>query len=123
MAARRLFGFLTLFFLLGYCRLATAHPMGNFSVNHYSKITLESDRSAFDTSSILRKSPPTRSCSRPESRLPTSILIPRQLSAMYLPEVLNWAAVSRSMWMANRHHFDSSPVESSFPWALVDCRR
>jgi ABC-type nickel/cobalt efflux system permease component RcnA len=44
MAARRLFGFLTLFFLLGYCRLATAHPMGNFSANHYSKITLESDR-------------------------------------------------------------------------------
>jgi ABC-type nickel/cobalt efflux system permease component RcnA len=44
MAARRLFYFLTLFFLLGHCRLAAAHPMGNFSVNHYSKITLESDR-------------------------------------------------------------------------------
>ena len=44
MAARRLFCFLTLFFLLGHCRLAAAHPMGNFSVNHYSKITLESDR-------------------------------------------------------------------------------
>ena len=43
MAARRLFCFLTLFFLLGYCRLAAAHPMGNFSVNHYSKIILESD--------------------------------------------------------------------------------
>ena len=44
MAARRLFGILILFFLLGYCRLAAAHPMGNFSVNHFSKITLESDR-------------------------------------------------------------------------------
>jgi nickel/cobalt exporter len=44
MAARRLFGSLTLFFLLGLCRLAAAHPMGNFSVNHYSKITLDSDR-------------------------------------------------------------------------------
>jgi ABC-type nickel/cobalt efflux system permease component RcnA len=44
MAARRLFWFLTLFFLLGHCRLAAAHPMGNFSVNHYSKIILESDR-------------------------------------------------------------------------------
>jgi ABC-type nickel/cobalt efflux system permease component RcnA len=44
MAVRRLVGFLTLFFLLGCCRFAAAHPMGNFSVNHYSKITLESDR-------------------------------------------------------------------------------
>ena len=44
MAARKLFCFLTLFFLLGHCRRASAHPMGNFSVNHYSKITLESDR-------------------------------------------------------------------------------
>jgi len=26
------------------CRFASAHPMGNFSVNHYSKISLESDR-------------------------------------------------------------------------------
>ena len=42
MAARRLFGFLTLFLMLGYCRVSAAHPMGNFSVNHYSKITLES---------------------------------------------------------------------------------
>jgi ABC-type nickel/cobalt efflux system permease component RcnA len=43
-ATRKLFCFLTLFVLLGRCRLAAAHPMGNFSVNHYSKITLESDR-------------------------------------------------------------------------------
>jgi ABC-type nickel/cobalt efflux system permease component RcnA len=34
----------TLFFLLGICRLALAHPMGNFSVNHYSKIDLRADR-------------------------------------------------------------------------------
>jgi ABC-type nickel/cobalt efflux system permease component RcnA len=33
-----------LLLLLALCRLAVAHPMGNFSVNHYSKITLESDR-------------------------------------------------------------------------------
>jgi len=30
--------------VLGLCRDAAAHPMGNFSVNHYSKITLEGDR-------------------------------------------------------------------------------
>jgi ABC-type nickel/cobalt efflux system permease component RcnA len=34
----------TLFVALGLCRLAAAHPMGNFSVNHYSKITLEGDQ-------------------------------------------------------------------------------
>ena len=44
MAAKRILGFLTLIFLLGLARGASAHPMGNFSVNHYSKITLESDR-------------------------------------------------------------------------------
>ena len=37
-------GLLTLLFLLGLCRLALAHPMGNFSVNHYSRIDLQSDR-------------------------------------------------------------------------------
>jgi ABC-type nickel/cobalt efflux system permease component RcnA len=44
MPARKSRGFLSLIFLLSLCRLAFAHPMGNFSVNHYSKITLESDR-------------------------------------------------------------------------------
>jgi len=34
----------TLLMVAGLCRLALAHPMGNFSVNHYSKITLENDR-------------------------------------------------------------------------------
>jgi ABC-type nickel/cobalt efflux system permease component RcnA len=34
---------LTLLLLLGLCHSAFAHPMGNFSVNHYSKIILESD--------------------------------------------------------------------------------
>jgi nickel/cobalt transporter (NicO) family protein len=34
----------TLLFLLGLCRLAAAHPMGNFSVNHYSRIDLQGDR-------------------------------------------------------------------------------
>src|SRR5271168_5426318 len=33
-----------LLFLLGFCRLASAHPMGNFSVNHYSRIDLQGDR-------------------------------------------------------------------------------
>jgi nickel/cobalt exporter len=33
----------SLLLLLGLCQLALAHPMGNFSVNHYSKITLEND--------------------------------------------------------------------------------
>ena len=42
--ARRVAGWLSLLFVLGLCRAALAHPMGNFSVNHYSKITLESDR-------------------------------------------------------------------------------
>src|SRR6478736_200908 len=35
---------LVLIFLLGVCRVAWGHPMGNFSVNHYSNITLENDR-------------------------------------------------------------------------------
>jgi len=35
---------LSLLLLLGVCRFASAHPMGNFSVNHYSKIMLENDR-------------------------------------------------------------------------------
>jgi ABC-type nickel/cobalt efflux system permease component RcnA len=46
--ARRLGEFISLLFVLGLCRLASAHPMGNFSVNHYSKITLESDRIRVD---------------------------------------------------------------------------
>ena len=41
---RRFCGSLSLLFVLGLCRPAEAHPMGNFSVNHYSRITLESDR-------------------------------------------------------------------------------
>ena len=41
---RALGRFLALLFLLGFCRLASGHPMGNFSVNHYSNITLENDR-------------------------------------------------------------------------------
>jgi len=36
--------FLALLFLLGFCRFASGHPMGNFSVNHYSNITVENDR-------------------------------------------------------------------------------
>ena len=79
MAARRLFGLLALFLLLGYCRLAAAHPMGNFSVKPLLQNYLgERPNPHFDTSSILRKSPLTRSYSRRELRLPTSILIPRR---------------------------------------------
>src|SRR5579863_2141824 len=48
MAAKKLSCFLAWLFVLGLCRLASAHPMGNFSVNHYSKITLESDRIRVD---------------------------------------------------------------------------
>ena len=44
MLARRSRRLLSLLFVLSLCRLASAHPMGNFSVNHYSKITLEDDR-------------------------------------------------------------------------------
>ena len=44
MHVRRLCSILSLVLLLGLCRLAAAHPMGNFSVNHYSKIALEGDR-------------------------------------------------------------------------------
>jgi nickel/cobalt exporter len=46
--ARTLRSFFSLLFLLGLCHLASAHPMGNFSVNHYSKIILESDRIRID---------------------------------------------------------------------------
>ena len=42
--AKHFYGWFSLLLVLGTCRLAVAHPMGNFSVNHYSKITLESDR-------------------------------------------------------------------------------
>ena len=44
MHARRLGIFLTMFFSLLLMRAAYAHPMGNFSVNHYSKIDLQSER-------------------------------------------------------------------------------
>src|SRR5438105_14524688 len=46
--ARRFCGWLTLLAVLGLCRPTFAHPMGNFSVNHYSKITLEGDRIRVD---------------------------------------------------------------------------
>ncbi len=44
MRARRLGIFLTMFFSLLLVRAACAHPMGNFSVNHYSKIDLQGER-------------------------------------------------------------------------------
>ncbi len=44
MLARRFGGFALLLLSLSLCRPASAHPMGNFSVNHYSKITLDRDR-------------------------------------------------------------------------------
>lgn len=46
--ARRCGRLFSVVFLLSLCRLSSAHPMGNFSVNHYSKITLESDRIRVD---------------------------------------------------------------------------
>jgi ABC-type nickel/cobalt efflux system permease component RcnA len=46
--ARKSCRFFSLLLLLSFCRLASAHPMGNFSVNHYSKITIESDRIRVD---------------------------------------------------------------------------
>jgi nickel/cobalt exporter len=42
--ARRVVEWLSLFLMLAFCRVALAHPMGNFSVNHYSRITFENDR-------------------------------------------------------------------------------
>src|ERR1700739_3920253 len=44
MLAKKLGRFLTLLFTLSLCQLASAHPMGNFSVNHYSKIDVQGDR-------------------------------------------------------------------------------
>ncbi|MGD0628083.1 MAG: hypothetical protein ABR987_01950, partial [Terracidiphilus sp.] len=44
MRVKRLLRFLSLLLFLCVGRLASAHPMGNFSVNHYSRITLEADR-------------------------------------------------------------------------------
>jgi ABC-type nickel/cobalt efflux system permease component RcnA len=44
MLARRFLRLCALLLLTGLCRSALAHPMGNFSVNHYSKIDLRSDR-------------------------------------------------------------------------------
>jgi nickel/cobalt exporter len=43
MFARRIRGFVFLLLMLAVFRLASAHPMGNFSVNHYSRITLENN--------------------------------------------------------------------------------
>jgi ABC-type nickel/cobalt efflux system permease component RcnA len=42
--AKRIGHFLSVVFLVGLCHSAFAHPMGNFSVNHYSRITVEGDR-------------------------------------------------------------------------------
>ena len=42
--ARTFHKYLPLLLLPGLCQSALGHPMGNFSVNHYSRITLESDR-------------------------------------------------------------------------------
>jgi ABC-type nickel/cobalt efflux system permease component RcnA len=42
--AKRITQFISLFLLAGICHSALAHPMGNFSVNHYSKITVDSGR-------------------------------------------------------------------------------
>ena len=44
MLAKRFGRLLTLLFLLGLCCLASAHPMGIFSVNHYSTIDVQGDR-------------------------------------------------------------------------------
>jgi len=44
MDAKKSGRFLALLFMLGLCHSASAHPMGNFSVNHYSKIDVETDR-------------------------------------------------------------------------------
>ena len=46
--ARQFCGWLSFFAVLVLCRPAFAHPMGNFSVNHYSRITLEGDRIRVD---------------------------------------------------------------------------
>jgi ABC-type nickel/cobalt efflux system permease component RcnA len=44
MLAKKCGRLVTLLLLLGLCRLASAHPMGNFSVNHYSRIDVQGDR-------------------------------------------------------------------------------
>jgi len=44
MAFKRFGRFLSLLLLMSLCRFASAHPMGNFSVNHYSRISLDTDR-------------------------------------------------------------------------------
>jgi nickel/cobalt exporter len=44
MLSKRFLKIFTLLLVLGLCRLACAHPMGNFSVNHYSRIDLQGDR-------------------------------------------------------------------------------
>ncbi len=44
MLAKRFGRLVTLLLLFGLCRLALAHPMGNFSVNHYSKIDVQGNR-------------------------------------------------------------------------------
>ena len=41
--SRALCRFLALILLFGATRQLWAHPMGNFSVNHYSRITVDND--------------------------------------------------------------------------------
>ncbi len=43
MRAKELRLLFSLFVVLSACCMAHAHPMGNFSVNHYSKISMEND--------------------------------------------------------------------------------
>jgi hypothetical protein len=56
------------FALIASCLLlgqrSFAHPMGNFSVNHYSKISVESDGIKVSYIIDLAEIRPTRSCSR-----------------------------------------------------------
>ena len=75
MPGERLCKLFSLLLLLGACRLAHAHPMGNFSVNHYSKITLESDRVHVDYFIDLAEIPTYQELQ--QANIPTTAIDPK----------------------------------------------
>jgi hypothetical protein len=84
--------------------------MGNFSVNHYSKITLESDRIRVRYFIDLAEIPTYQELQ--EANIPATAIDPKSTAVIELRdlrEALNSAAGSFSMWMVSR--FPSSHLQ------------
>ena len=85
-----------------------AHPMGNFSVNHYRRFRSRATVSGFPTSSIWLRSRPTRSCSRvmsqPMWQIPRSRVLWRRAAWNWVVASACWSTVSvcLSVWCPAR---------------------